>query len=66
MDFFDPESNDFLQCEMIFRDLYALREKLAIRTDVNAQLVASDEDLLVFARSSCSENVLESHRIGGD
>ena len=50
MDFFDPQSDDYLMSELVYRDLFELREILSQLVDVNKKLICKDELIGVIAR----------------
>jgi len=50
MDFFDPQSDEFLISELVYRDLFSLRETLAQRLDTNKKHIYHDDLIGVFAR----------------
>ena len=49
IDFYD-QSDEYLQSELVFREIFALREICAERIDVNKELLLSDAAVLILAR----------------
>lgn len=50
MDYFDPHSDAYLLTELVYKNLFNLRESVARRLDVNKKEICSDPDLLVIAK----------------
>ena len=51
IDFYDPLNDDYLQSELVFRELFNLRENCAERLDINREALISNDTLLILARS---------------
>lgn len=49
IDFYD-QSDEYLQCELVFKDLFALRELSAERLDTNKDVLMPNNALLILAR----------------
>lgn len=49
IDFYD-QSDEYLQTELVFRELFNLRELCADRLDVNRDILLSSNAVLIFAR----------------
>ena len=49
IDFYD-QSDEYVKTELVFRELYNLRERCAERLDISQTLLLSNDAVLVFAR----------------
>lgn len=50
IDFYDPESDEYLLCELVFRELFNLREKCADCQDANRESLLPNNALTILAR----------------
>lgn len=49
IDFYD-QSDEYLQCELVFREIFNLREVCAERIDINREVLIPNEAVLILAR----------------
>ena len=50
-DFYEPESDEFLKCQYVFKVLYILRDSYARNRDIPPLEILSDQTLYAIART---------------
>ena len=67
-DFYAPESDEYLQCLYLFRELYQLREREAQNRNVSVESLISTEHLYMLARTGVagSDDQGGKHLVKGD
>lgn len=49
-DFYEPESDEWLRCQYLFKNLYILRDQVAREANVGPECLISTEHLYMLAR----------------